>query len=51
MAPKGKIIDIANNSDINKNAKIVQINPKKTYFDSKSILNIRKKSDEIFRLL
>ena len=36
---------------INKNAKIVQINPKKTYFDSKSILNIRKKSDEIFRLL
>jgi NAD-dependent deacetylase len=36
---------------INKNAKIVQINPKKTYFDSKSILNIRKKSDDIFRLL
>lgn len=33
---------------INPNAKIVQINPKHTFFDGKSILNIRKKSDEVF---
>ncbi|MBO5004169.1 MAG: NAD-dependent protein deacetylase [Clostridia bacterium] len=33
---------------IKPNAKIVQINPKSTFFDNKSILNIRKKSDEVF---
>lgn len=34
---------------INPNAKIVQINPKSTFFDSKSVLNIRQKSDEVFK--
>lgn len=33
---------------INPNAKIVQINPKHTFFDSKSILNIREKSEDVF---
>lgn len=36
---------------INPNAKIIQINPKHTFFDNKAILNIRKKSDEIFNEL
>ena len=33
---------------IRSSAKIVQINPRHTQFDSCSILNIRKKSDEVF---
>ena len=36
---------------IRTNTKIVQINPKRTFFDGKSILNIRMKSDEVFELL
>ena len=36
---------------INSNAKIIQINPKHTYFDSKSILNIKRESDDVFKLL
>ena len=33
---------------IRSSAKFVQINPRHTQFDSCSILNIRKKSDEVF---
>lgn len=38
-------------SHINPQAKVAQINPKQTQFDSIAELNIRKKADEVFSLL